>query len=134
MSMGMGGSCRKVFENDTEVIYEYLSYNLNEPECRNEKRIADGFIAIEKSGLPEVSIRKKFKRLPNGKKIVGNKKILREFNTGKLISEEKIHIENSDNTWKKVDGYDIIAIQLSGKLIYRYQLDGNFPETVSYDI
>ena len=49
MSMGIGGFCHKLSENDTEVVYEYSSYNLNDARYMNENRTADGFIEISRS-------------------------------------------------------------------------------------
>ena len=66
MSKGIGGCCRKVLEDDNIIIYEYSSYNLNIPQYRNEQKIFDGIITIEKADLIEHEIYEKLKKIHNG--------------------------------------------------------------------
>lgn len=134
MSMGIGGSCRKISESDTEVIYEYSSYNLNEPEHRNENGISDGFITIKKPALPVPEIHKSIKRTKNGKKKVFVRKILGEFSVRDLIVSGQLHIDNCGNMWESDGGYDIMAPRLCRKLICEYQLNSRFPEKECYNI
>ena len=65
MSLGIGSFCKLIAQDDNTVIYEYGSYNLNEPKYENNNRISDGIITISKSSLIEPEIHDKIKRLPN---------------------------------------------------------------------
>ena len=59
MSMGYGGRCQKLSEDDTEVLYLYGAYDLNHPEHpepANRDREMDGSFTIEKSTLEISSI------------------------------------------------------------------------------
>ena len=51
MSIGIGAFCKRIAEDNNTVIYEYGSYDLNDINYRNERRIADGIITINKSAL-----------------------------------------------------------------------------------
>ena len=68
MSIGIGAFCKRIAEDNNTVIYEYGSYDLNHINYRNERRIADGIITINKSALIEPDIHDRIKRFPNGKK------------------------------------------------------------------
>lgn len=48
MSLGIGAFCKLIVEDEGTAIYEYGSYNHNEPNYRNEQEIADGIITIKK--------------------------------------------------------------------------------------
>lgn len=113
MSMGIGGFCHKLSENDTEVVYEYSSYNLNEARYINKNRTADGIIEISKS--------------------VFDKEKIKDVSVKEFADAGEISIINCTNTWKTEDGYDIIALWLCRKLICEYLHKGNFPETESYN-
>ena len=68
MSLGIGSFCKLIAQDENTIIYEYGSYNLNEPKYENKHRISDGIITISKSSLIEPEIHDKIKRFPNGKK------------------------------------------------------------------
>lgn len=40
MSLGIGSFCKLIAQDDNTVIYEYESYNLNEPKYENNNRIS----------------------------------------------------------------------------------------------
>lgn len=59
MSMGYGGRCQKLSEDDQQVLYLYGTYDLNHPEhpeAANRNREMDGSFTIEKSTLEISSI------------------------------------------------------------------------------
>lgn len=59
MSMGYGGRCQKLSEDDQQVLYLYGAYDLNHPEhpeATNQDRKMDGSFTIEKSTLGISSI------------------------------------------------------------------------------
>lgn len=68
MSLGYGGWCYIVAQDERTVIYQYGSYNLNDSTYNNTQRICDGIITIDKESLVETEIHKKLKLFPNGKK------------------------------------------------------------------
>lgn len=112
MSMGIGGFCHKLSEDDTEVVYEYSSYNLNDARYINENRTADGFIEISRSVYDKEQV----------------KDVSCFFSVKELADAGKIIIRNCTNTWRTYDGYDIIALRLCRKLICEYQVNRRYPE------
>lgn len=68
MSMGIGAYADKILEDEKTVIYQYGSYNLNDPNFRNEQRKCDGGITVSKSCFARPEIHEKIKRTPGGRK------------------------------------------------------------------
>lgn len=134
MSKGIGGFCNKISESTTEVIYEYSSYNLNDLNFRNDKKITNGYIEIKKSDLPEPEIHEKIKKQPNGKKKLVIKKVPTAFSVEELVNRGIIYIENCSNTWETYDNSDIIALNVCRLLILEYQLNGDFPESQNFHV
>ena len=135
MSMGRGGGCFLVSESETAAEYSYYSYDLDSPEHRNEARLCDGLIAIDKAALPEADIHIRIKRGKNGKKRRIEKRIAVDTDLDRLIAEKRIRISNTSNVWRKLpDGTDIIASSLCRKIFRLYQENGELPQKVYYDI
>lgn len=131
MSLGFGGGCRKVAEDKDCVIYEYFSYDLNVSEL--DEKIFDGIILIDKSCLVEPEIRKKIRRMPNGKRKEFRKIIFRDFDIYDCIDSGKIQIENCSHTWKVLqNGVDFIACRLCNGIFKHYQETGALPQTHGY--
>ena len=129
MSVGHGGFCKKLVEDDNFVIYEYYSYNLNEKIFANDEKIFDGFITIQKNSLVEPILKEKVKKFSNGQRKKFYKKILANFSICELIDSDKIQIENCSHTWKILsNGADFIACKLCRKIFLYYQLEGDLPE------
>lgn len=129
MSLGIGGSCRKVLEDDVSVIYEYYSYNLN----KNKDRKYDGLILIMKECLIEPEIHERVRKRPSGKKHLVTKRIPRDIPLLELITSGAVQIENCSGTWKKSEGgVDISAIRLCRGLMTEYQETGVLPESFGY--
>ncbi len=132
MSIGIGGRCRKIAEDNDCVIYEYLAYNLNEPEFKNDTQIFDGMILIDRNCLIEPEIRKKIRRMPSGKRKIFTKTIVRDVPIYELINSGKIQIENCSHTWKCMpNGVDYIAYRLCDLIFKRYQETGAMPFSFS---
>ena len=91
MSMGYGGRCRKISEDDEFVLYEYYSYNLN---LDNDAKIFDGLILIKKRSLIEPERREKFRRMPSGRRHNFTKIIPRDVPVGDLLESGDVQIEN----------------------------------------
>jgi len=129
MSLGIGSFCKLIAQDDKIVIYEYGSFNLNEPEYKNENRIADGIITIKKSGLIEPEIHDKIKRLPNGKKKRIIKRVPKEIHFSDLIINKLITIENCSHCWKTTEeGIDVFALSTVWYIFREYQEKGYLPE------
>lgn len=134
LSRGIGGCGRKILEDDTIVLYEYSSYNLNDDRYRNENNIFDGVITIEKACLVEPEIHEKIKKV-NGKKKLIIKRVRADVPYETLFSNGKIKIENSNNCWLTTnEGYDIIAVHLCFRIFSSYQEDGELPEKIGYNV
>ncbi|MCH5204366.1 MAG: hypothetical protein J1F03_06435 [Oscillospiraceae bacterium] len=62
MSMGYCACCRKVSEDEQEILYEYTCYNIGERNWEELKENFDGVILIKKAALTEPIIHKKVKK------------------------------------------------------------------------
>lgn len=69
MSLGYVGYAEKAEEDEKIIFYAYGSENWNEIEHKNEERIKDGSIIINKSTLPAIEVVEKIKRLSGDRKI-----------------------------------------------------------------
>ena len=58
MSMGIGACAYIIAEDDKSVIYKYGGFNLNDPKYRNDERLYDGTIMIQKECFAEPEIQK----------------------------------------------------------------------------
>ncbi len=111
MSIGIGGFANKIIENDTSVTYKYGSYNLNISGYDNIARVSDG------------------------KKELIEKKTILSIGYSNMIENNLIIVENCTNCWKTY-GYkqtDICALNLINKILHNYQINEQYPETISFD-
>lgn len=135
MSLGYGGWCYIVAQDEQTVIFQYGSYNLNDSTYRNAERVCDGTITIDKESLVEPEIHEKLKRFPNGKKKLIVKRIVVDVPYKELFENGKIQIQNSKNCWRTtVDGNDYIAWHLIWNIFSEYQRNGTVPEKVTYNV
>ncbi len=111
MSRGTGGGAEIFSENQNEIIYQYYNYDLNVSENRNDKRMADGRIIINKNEVNPY-----------------------ENDIALLLEQGKILVENSKNSWGFVEKYDHIALSLLRRIMKHYQHEKNFPQKVYYDV
>lgn len=134
MSMGYGGTAKILLQDESVVVYEYLSYNLNDSEYRNAEHICDGLITISKSALVEPEIHAKMKRMPSGRKQFVEKRIRREVDYDLLLNNGEICIENSKYCWRFVgagENIGLIAMRIIYCIFDQYQDEGRLPEKVS---
>jgi hypothetical protein len=130
--MGRGGVCRKINEDERFAEYEYYSYDLDIPECRNEEKLYDGRIVIAKSVLAEPETHEKIKRKPNGKKQLVRKTIPQSVDVRALAANGSIMITNCSHTSHKTTvGIDVFAVYLCREIFRNYQLNGALPESCS---
>ncbi len=122
MSLGYGGGCQKISEDDSLVLYEYFSYNLS---FEDREKIFDGLILINKRSLLEPERREKFRRMPGGRRRSFTKIILRDVPIDELIESGDVQIENCSHAWKFLPcGVDFMAYRLCREIFLDYQRDG----------
>ena len=131
--MGYAARCRIKAENETEAVYEYACYNLNNEEYELARESYSGMITIKKIAFVEPEIHEKIKRFPNGKKKVITKRIKREVDYETLFETGKITIKNSTYCWKTVSGFDLMALKLVWKIFDMYQDNSMIPKSISID-
>jgi hypothetical protein len=136
MSRGFGAHADLVAQDNETVIYRYGSYNLNEPEFRNENHIYDGTITIFRSCFAEPEIHEKIKKMPSGRKKLITKRVLVNVDYPQMIRDGRIVIENCRNCWHRTadDDIDVMACHILFKLFRQYQEEGKMPEYVSYNV
>lgn len=132
MSLGIGAFCKLIAQDEETVIYEYGSYNLNEPDYTNEQKIADGIIQIKKIALIEPDIHNTIKRLPSGKKKEIIKRVAKEIRLSQLFANNSIILENCSHCWKtNENGVDVMANTTVWYIFLEYQEKGYLPEYLS---
>lgn len=136
MSMGIGAYANKILEDEKTVIYEYGSYNLNNPDFRNAEQKCDGNIIISKHCFTEPEIHKKIKRNRSGRKKLIVKRIPVYVDYRKMIDDGVAEIENCSNCWQTTNDekkIDIMALRILFYLFRKYQEEGKIPEHISYN-
>lgn len=100
MSRGIGAHANKVAEDENTVIYEYGSYNWNDPKYRNEDHLYDGTISILRDCFAEPDIYEKVKKMPSWRKKLIVKRIPVDVEYGKMLEDGRIIVENCSNCWQ----------------------------------
>jgi hypothetical protein len=132
MSLGIGAFCKLIAEDEETVIYEYGSYNLNEPKYENRNHISDGIITILKNSLIEPEIHDKIKRFPNGKKKRIIKRVPKDIPLSDLLENKLITVENCSHCWKtNVHNIDVMALTTIWYIFLEYQEKGCLPDSLS---
>ena len=132
MSLGIGSFCKLIAEDEETVIYEYGSYNLNEPRYDNKNRISDGIITISKNSLIEPEIHDKIKRFPNGKKKRIIKRVPKDIPLSDLLENKLITVENCSHCWKtNVRNIDVMALTTIWHILLEYQKIGYLPKKLN---
>lgn len=135
MSMGYGGWCQFIEDDGKSILYQYGAYNLNEPKFRNKERLQDGMIFIQKKALVEPEIRKKWKRIPQGRKKEVIKRLAVPVPYEELYGQGLIQIQDCSHCWRtSIGGKDFMAWHLVNKVFSHYQEHGTLPEVASYDV
>lgn len=138
MSRGLGAFASLFSEDNLSVTYRYGSYDLNQEKYKNSKHIMDGYIIIQKSCFKEPEIHKKLKKIPGGRKKLIIKKIPVEVDYSSMIMNNLIKIKNCSNAHDFISGeekiIDIMALHIIYYIFYRYQINGNIPKSITYDV
>ncbi len=128
MIYGYSGFCQLKLEDDNTLIYSYGCFNLSQPGCENKDREYDGLILIDKSCFVEPIITEKIKRQPGKRKKLIVKRHPIDVDCAKYLNEGLIVVENSKYTYETYNGIDRHALRLLNKLMYAYQMKGEYPE------
>lgn len=132
MSIGIGGSAELITYDDTDVIYAYSVYNLNEAVHRDAISILDGEIHLKRGCFTEPEIHQKVVRKPSGRKVTVEKRIVNIPDYKTMIADGRIQIKNASHCFKVIDeGIDAMALRLLHSLFREYQETGVFPEQIS---
>ena len=132
MSLGYGGVAIKEQETLKNVKYKYSLYNLNINDCKENDY--SGVLEFEKDSLVEAEIHEKRIKTPKGRKKIVIKRIVQDNRYEELLKSEKIKIINNNQCFKKINGYDIVAVNLCSIILDEYQRLGFLPESVSFNV
>ena len=135
MSMGIGALGKKFLEDETEVIYSYISFNWDIDRLKEESHCpkdCNGYITIRKTDKIEPEIRQRVIRTASGKKKTVQRRVPTDVSVHELLKTGEVQIENCYDVWKTQNGYDVMAVLTCGKIIHEYQLSGEFPENVEW--
>ena len=135
MSRGIGGKAELIAHDDTDVVYVYSVYNLNEAAHRDAISILDGEIHLKRDCFTEPEIHNKRVRKPSGRKVMVEKRIVKIPDYGAMIADGSITIKNASHCFKTTsEGMDIMALNLLYKMFQQYQEDGELPTQISYHV
>lgn len=135
MSLGYYGFGEKLAEDDTRVIYCYGSINLNSKVHRNNGRIMDGSIEIDKKYLVAPKIKRRtFKS--KGQKRTVTEKVFMDVDVIDLIKNGHIKVESTKNCWSTLSemNIDTVAYRLCRCIFNDYQEYGELKHTCAFGV
>lgn len=125
------GHARLEAEDAEIAIYSYTGENRNVRDEAIRKRLEStiGQITIDKSCLIEPELHSKVRRMPNGRKKLVEKRIIRHPDISELISDGSIVVDELCGIDAEASGYcPCIYIRLLRIIFESYQLNGRLPE------
>ena len=131
MSLGYVGHARLEAEDTEIAIYSYTGENWNVRDEAIRKRFEStiGQITIDKSCLIEPELHSKVRRMPNGRKKLVEKRIIRHPDISELISDGSIVVDELCGVDAEAsDCRPCIYIRLLRIIFESYQLNGRLPE------
>lgn len=131
MSLGYVGHARLGAEDTEIAIYSYTGENWNVRDEAIRKRFEStiGQITIDKSCLIEPELHSKVRRMPNGRKKLVEKRIIRHPDISELISDGSIVVDELCGVDAEAsDCRPCIYIRLLRIIFESYQLNGRLPE------
>ena len=131
MSLGYVGHARLEAEDAEIAIYSYTGENWNVRDEAIRKRLEStiGQITIDKSCLIEPELHSKVRRMPNGRKKLVEKRIIRHPDISELISDGSIVVDELCGVDAEASDYrPCIYIRLLHIIFESYQLNGRLPE------
>ena len=133
MSMGYGGYAHLSVADDTQVIYSYCAYNVNQPNWEYSQHAEDGELYIDRDAFVEPEIHEKRVRSASGRKRTVSKRAKRIVPVSDLLSEGKITVKNASGAWNIMEyGIDSMAYRLLGRIFDEYQETGIIPKAISW--
>lgn len=131
MSLGYVGHARLEAEDTEIAIYSYTGENWNvqdEAVCKRLESAVDQ-LTIDKSCLIEPELRSKVRKMPNGRKKLVEKKIVRLPDISELISDGSIVVDELCGIDAEASDYrPCIYMRLLRIIFENYQLNGRLPE------
>ena len=131
MSLGYARHARLETEDDEIAIYSYTgeNWNVRDEDARNALESEEGQFTISKSCLIELAMRRKVKRLPNGRKGRAEKAIVRHPDLAGMMDRGDIVVDKLCGGDTKTSGYHpCIYLRLLHHIFESYQLNGRLPE------
>ena len=131
MSLGYVGHARLEAEDTEIAIYSYTGENWNVRDEAIRKRFEStiGQITIDKSCLIEPELHSKVRRMPNDRKKLVEKRIIRHPDISELISDGSIVVDELCGVDAEAsDCRPCIYIRLLRIIFESYQLNGRLPE------
>lgn len=131
MSLGYVGHARLEAEDTEIAIYSYTGENWNVRDEAIRKRLEStiGQITIDKSCLIEPELHSKVRRMPNDRKKLVEKRIIRHSDISELISDGSIVVDELCGVDAEAsDCRPCIYIRLLRIIFESYQLNGRLPE------
>ena len=131
MSIGIGGRAELITYDNTDVIYAYSVYNLNEIAHKDAISILDGEIHLKRECFTEPEIHQKLVRKPSGRKVTVEKRIISIPDYEAMITDGRIIIKNASHCFKtNTEGIDTMVLRLLHTLFREYQETGKLPEQI----
>ena len=131
MSLGYVGHAQLEVENAEIAIYSYTGENWNVQDEAVHKRLEStvGQLTIDKSCLIEPELHSKVRKMPNGRKKLVEKIIVRHPDISELISDGSIVVDGLCGVDAETSDYrPRIYMRLLRIIFESYQLNGRLPE------
>ena len=131
MSLGYVGHAQLEVENAEIAIYSYTGENWNVQDEAVHKRLEStvGQLTIDKSCLIEPELHSKVRKMPNGRKKLVEKIIVRHPDISELISDGSIVVDGLCGVDAEASDYrPRIYMRLLRIIFESYQLNGRLPE------
>ena len=131
MSLGYVGHAQLEVEDTEIAIYSYAGENWNVQDEAIRKRLAStiGQLTIDKSCLIEPELHSKVRKMPNGRKKLVEKMIVRHPDISELISDGSIVVDGLCGVDAETSDYrPRIYMRLLRIIFESYQLNGRLPE------
>lgn len=131
MSLGYVGHTQLEVEDTEIAIYSYTGENWNVQDEAIRKRLAStiGQLTIDKSCLIEPELHSKVRKMPNGRKKLVEKIIVRHPDISELISDGSIVVDGLCGVDAEASDYrPRIYMRLLRIIFESYQLNGRLPE------
>lgn len=135
MPLGYAGHARLEVADDEIAIYSYTgeNWNVRDEGARNALESEEGQFTISKSCLVELAMRRKVKRLPNGRRGRVEKAIVRHSDLAGMMDRGDIVVDKLCGVDTEAFGYRPCIYRCLLRHIFEsYQLNGRLPETEGF--